>query len=69
MWPVGLEVMREENNLILQEEETKTSLCDDQRKFKKSSHSHCKCDKTACDGDSKVVHIMKDNGRKVLHVS
>jgi len=40
VWSVDLEVMKEENNLILQEEETKTSLCDDQRKFKKNSHSH-----------------------------
>jgi len=62
MWPVGLEVMKEENNLILQEEEAKASLCNDQRKFEKSSHSHCR-------QDSEMVHIMKNNGRKVLCVN
>ncbi len=69
MWSVDLEVMREENNLILQEEETKASLCNDQRKFEKNSHSHCRCGETAHDSDSKVVHIMKNDNRKVLHVS
>jgi len=47
VWPVGLEVVKEEDNLILQEEETKMSLCDDQRKFEKGSHSHCRCGETA----------------------
>ena len=68
VWPVGLEVMGEEDNLILQEEEAKVSLCDGRRKFKKGSHSHCGRGETARDGDSEVVRIMKDDGRKVLHV-
>jgi len=60
--------MREENNLILQEEEVKASLCDGQRKFEKNSHSHCGRGETAHDSDSEVVRIMEDNGRKVLRV-
>ncbi len=69
VWSVGLKVMREENNLILQEEETKVSLCNGQRKFKKSSHSHCKCNETVHDSNSKMVHVMKNNNRKVLCVN
>jgi len=57
-----------ENNLILQGEEVKASLCDGRRKFKKSSHSHCGRGETARDGDSEVVRVMKDDGRKVLRV-
>jgi len=69
VWSVGLEVVGEEDNLILQEEEAKASLCDGRRKFEKDSHSHCGRGETARDGDSKVVRIMEDDGRKVLRVS
>ena len=69
VWPVGLEVMRGEDNLILQEEEAKASLCDGRRKFEKGSHSHCGRGETACDGDGEVVRVMEDDGRKVLRVS
>ena len=68
MWSVGLEVVREEDNLILQGEEVKASLCAGRRKFKKSSHSHCGRGETARDGDSEVVRVMEDDGRKVLRV-
>jgi len=68
VWPVSLEVVGGENNLVLQGEEAKVSLCDGRRKFKKGSHSHCGRGKTARDGDSKVVRVMEDDGRKVLRV-
>jgi len=68
VWPVGLEVVRGEDNLILQEEEAKASLCNGRRKFKKGSHSHCGRGETARDGDSEVVRVMEDDGRKVLRV-
>ena len=47
VWPVSLEVVGGENNLVLQGEEAKASLCNGRRKFKKGSHSHCGRDKTA----------------------
>jgi len=68
VWPVDVEVVGEENNLILQGEEAKVSLCDGRRKFEKDSHSHCRRGETARDGDSEVVRVMKDDGRKVLRV-
>jgi len=39
--------MKEEDNLVLQEEEVKVSLCNGQRKFEKGSHSHCERGETA----------------------
>jgi len=68
VWSVGLEVVRGEDNLVLQGEEAKASLCDGRRKFEKSSHSHCGRGETARDGDSEVVRVMEDDGRKVLRV-
>jgi len=68
MWSVGLEVMGGEDNLVLQGEEVKASLCNGRRKFEKGSHSHCGRGETARDGDSEVVRIMEDDGRKVLRV-
>jgi len=68
VWPVDLEVVGEEDNLVLQGEEAKASLCDGRRKFEKGSHSHCGCGETARDGDSEVVRVMEDDGRKVLRV-
>ena len=56
VWPVGLEVVGgednlilqgEEDNLILQGEEAKASLCNGRRKFEKGSHSHCGRGETA----------------------
>jgi len=47
VWPVSLEVMGGEDNLVFQGEEAKASLCDGRRKFKKGSHSHCGRGKTA----------------------
>ncbi len=57
-----------ENNLVLQGEEVKASLCDGRRKFEKDSHSHCGRGETARDGDSEVIRVMEDDGRKVLRV-
>ena len=47
VWPVDLEVVGEEDNLVLQGEEAKASLCDGRRKFEKGSHSHCGRGETA----------------------
>ncbi len=57
-----------EDNLVLQGEEAKMSLCDGRRKFEKGSHSHCGRGETARDSDSEVVRVMEDDGRKVLCV-
>jgi len=69
VWSVGLEVVRGEDNLVLQGEEAKASLCNGRRKFEKGSHSHCGRGETTHDGDSEVVRVMEDDGMKVLRVS